>query len=145
MRVTACLAASLLLAGCSFFDTEFVDTPRLDEIKSIGTVDPEAAWRPSRLDDFPEANLLVHVELCGMDGGDIHHAALARADAIADVDERQTWLDAYVTAVDVFERQVRYNLASGSISSKSSGCSRADEAYAAWRDTGALPRRLLGG
>lgn len=148
MRIFVCLALSSLISGCSFLDafsTEFQDTPRLEEIKTIGTVDSESWWRASRLDEFPEANLLVHVELCGQDGRDIHEAAMVRSNALADSEERQLWLDEYVTAIAVFERQVRYNLASGSISSKSSGCQRADEAYKAWRRDGTLPRSLLGG
>ena len=136
------VAALVLLASCG--GTDFGETPRLEEITRLAETDPDPDWQYSLLQEYPEANLLVHVELCGRDGTEIHEAAMAEHYTdVSDTGAGEKWLHGYVTTIRMVELQVRYNLASGSISSKSAVCGRTMEALKAWRESGELPTRLL--
>lgn len=121
--------------------SDFAETPRLDELKSLAETNPEPQWDFRLLEKYPEANLLVHVELCGNNGMEIHEVAMLKHESIADPDERATWLHEYVTTIVMIERQQRYNLASGSISSRGAVCEKVDSAFLSWRETGELPDR----
>ncbi|MEM0928691.1 MAG: hypothetical protein AAGI89_05295 [Pseudomonadota bacterium] len=116
----------------------FPPTPRLDAIKSLKEIGPDVPrpYYAFMLERFPEANLVVNLELCGIDASEVHQSAIAtHVDNAVDDESAEAWLEGYVQAVSIIEDQQRYNLGSGSISSKASHCNNVMRDFETWRET----------